>query len=293
MAKGEEDGQPSATNMYELKWSDELAELAQSWTNQCTFGHDKNRVSINSCHQVDQLWLYLILQQTPTHYYVGQNVAWATTPPFLECRNYGPRIQLWYDEVKDFDPRDIKPFSEVHKRGVVGHYTQLVWASTKEVGCGWVQFKLASQSYAQQVLKIEKCSFSKYSYPYLATGLQLRSRRQHLWPRDVPERPNSIGLSERRQRRPLQMDYVNCSSAQVYCKVLQRTPMVIILSADEPHVSDALNQRRRDRVVEEQRRVRRRAVVVHRQVEDGGPRAGVVLGDVDAELGGASGESKL
>ena len=39
--------QPAASNMYELKWSDELAKVAQRWTDQCpTFmnAHDKNRV---------------------------------------------------------------------------------------------------------------------------------------------------------------------------------------------------------------------------------------------------------
>ena len=39
--------QPAASNMYELKWSNELAKVAQRWTDQCpTFmnAHDKNRV---------------------------------------------------------------------------------------------------------------------------------------------------------------------------------------------------------------------------------------------------------
>jgi hypothetical protein len=30
--------------MYELKWNDELATVAQRWTDQCTWNHDKQRV---------------------------------------------------------------------------------------------------------------------------------------------------------------------------------------------------------------------------------------------------------
>jgi uncharacterized protein YkwD len=33
-----------AADMYELKWSNELAKVAQEWANQCDFSHDANRV---------------------------------------------------------------------------------------------------------------------------------------------------------------------------------------------------------------------------------------------------------
>merc|ERR1711955_148073 len=38
--------QPQAANMMKMVWSDELAEIAQRWTDQCIFGHDSNR---NTC----------------------------------------------------------------------------------------------------------------------------------------------------------------------------------------------------------------------------------------------------
>ena len=43
LATGKESGQPSATNMKKLKWSDELAKIAQRWADQCPGGHDGNR----------------------------------------------------------------------------------------------------------------------------------------------------------------------------------------------------------------------------------------------------------
>lgn len=44
-------------------------------------------------------------------------------------------VQLWVDEKSLYQPRK---FPDVSKNGVwtdVGHYTQLIWSNTKEVGC--------------------------------------------------------------------------------------------------------------------------------------------------------------
>ncbi len=37
----------------------------------------------------------------------------------------------------------MKPFFD---NGATGHYTQVVWADTREVGCGYIQYKDATQS---------------------------------------------------------------------------------------------------------------------------------------------------
>merc|ERR1712012_163882 len=51
------------------------------------------------------------------------------------------RINRWYNEVKDFDPNHISPF--VYTRWPkIGHYTQVVWAETEEVGCGISNYKV-------------------------------------------------------------------------------------------------------------------------------------------------------
>ena len=49
----------------------------------------------------------------------------------------GDSAQSWYDEVRDpgFNPDNIDPY--IFTKGT-GHYTQVVWADTQEVGCGWV-----------------------------------------------------------------------------------------------------------------------------------------------------------
>merc|ERR1712106_1268645 len=43
VASGSEAGQPGASNMRKLTWNDELAEIAQRWAGQCSFGHDETR----------------------------------------------------------------------------------------------------------------------------------------------------------------------------------------------------------------------------------------------------------
>lgn len=43
VAQGRVPGQPSAQNMREMVWDDELAAKAQQWANQCIFEHDPNR----------------------------------------------------------------------------------------------------------------------------------------------------------------------------------------------------------------------------------------------------------
>ena len=82
IANGQESGQPSAVNMKKLKWSEELARIAQRWADQCPQNHDKNRRSP-------------MFQFEP-----GQNIAdqWSSENSFdwdLE-----ERVQDWYDEAQ-------------------------------------------------------------------------------------------------------------------------------------------------------------------------------------------------
>lgn len=120
VANGQEANQPSAANMKQMKWNDELAAIAQRWADQCTFGHDENR-------------------NTQTFPYVGQNVAiaWssAETNNLAEFKNSA--IDPWYGEVSDFSPNNIDPF--VFSTDT-GHYTQVVWAESTDVGCGYAYY---------------------------------------------------------------------------------------------------------------------------------------------------------
>jgi hypothetical protein len=69
-------------------------------------------------------------------------------------RNYEGKIKGWYDEVKDMASSDVAPFSDAGKSGVVGHYTQLVWGESKEVGCGFVSFYNSAEKYPYQQVRV-------------------------------------------------------------------------------------------------------------------------------------------
>ena len=76
--------QPRANNMNKLEWDDDLAEMAQRWSDQCRGGHDRNR-------------LVPEFSEFPN---VGQNVALRTTwPRFAGHTNVSEFATLWFDEV--------------------------------------------------------------------------------------------------------------------------------------------------------------------------------------------------
>jgi len=118
---GEERGnpgpQPPAVHMPNLEWDDELATVAQRWTNQCNFRHD-------ACRDVDR-------------YQVGQNLAKMSSSGEITSDVEG-LIQLWYDEVDKFDKNKVSKYEfDVN----TGHYTQVIWAGTTKIGCGRIIYK--------------------------------------------------------------------------------------------------------------------------------------------------------
>lgn len=88
-----------------LSWSDRLAQIAQAWADRCVFEHSDNNL--------------------------GENLALGTAGAFSPESH----VQSWYDEISSYD------FATGQSRdgGAVGHFTQVVWASTTQVGCGWTR----------------------------------------------------------------------------------------------------------------------------------------------------------
>ncbi|XP_041456682.1 cubilin-like [Lytechinus variegatus] len=97
---------PTAANMVQMEWDDSLAEMAQGWSDQCTFGHG-NPPNISP------------------YSWVGQNI-WAGSGTGWD--HYG-MIEDWYNEVSDYN------YQTNSCTGICGHYTQVVWAESTHVGC--------------------------------------------------------------------------------------------------------------------------------------------------------------
>ncbi|XP_075779469.1 cysteine-rich secretory protein 2-like isoform X1 [Pelodiscus sinensis] len=98
---------PTAGNMLKMEWSTKAAENAKIWANECTLSHSppNRRKTTLSC---------------------GENLLMSVAP-----HPWSIVIQSWYNEVENF-----KHGIGLTKPGEdTGHFTQVVWYSSYEVGC--------------------------------------------------------------------------------------------------------------------------------------------------------------
>jgi len=107
-------GYPAA-DMIQLQWDEELALGAQLWANQCQFKHDKER---GVCR-----------------FRVGQNLYIAGSMG-IPSYDWPKAIKAWYDEVVVFNGDVSRYFFS----SVTGHFSQIVWARTRYIGCGAISY---------------------------------------------------------------------------------------------------------------------------------------------------------
>ncbi|XP_066252497.1 venom allergen 5 2-like [Euwallacea similis] len=113
--------QPKAANMKIMNYNKELEFIAQCWANAC----NGNPLIHDHCRRTD------------IYAHVGQNLGYvnSTNPKIHKVKAIKDLSLLWYDEVDVFDRTWI---NDTQNRGpdyVVGHYTQLIWANSAEIGC--------------------------------------------------------------------------------------------------------------------------------------------------------------
>jgi cell division septation protein DedD len=129
-AEGQTYGQPSASNMNQLIWDDGLAQVAQQYSQQCIWAHNPNRASS----------LLNFLGSTSFQYtnqQVGENLFISTGAENIDVLLQG--IQYWYEEYTYYTYGTVAK-SEVCESGQqCGHYTQLIWGTTRYVGCGYTK----------------------------------------------------------------------------------------------------------------------------------------------------------
>ncbi|XP_062587556.1 peptidase inhibitor 16-like [Saccostrea cucullata] len=103
---------PTASNMRKMKWSIELAQVAQNYANKCIYGHNSARTSETKA-------------LTSQFSSVGENL-------YVTSRsnaNPSSAVESWDAEKSDYT------YSNLSCADVCGHYTQVAWASSEYVGC--------------------------------------------------------------------------------------------------------------------------------------------------------------
>ncbi|XP_043468875.1 venom allergen 3 homolog isoform X3 [Leptopilina heterotoma] len=124
-AGGESQGnpgpQPPAISIPDLVWDYELANIAQRWANHCFFDQK------DQCRNV-------------VRFKVGQNVATAGTgADQIPTNIMTTLVNEMYSEVMYFDSRQVENVTDFTK---VGRYTQMMWSTTTNIGCGYVSYRL-------------------------------------------------------------------------------------------------------------------------------------------------------
>ncbi|CAL4059492.1 unnamed protein product, partial [Meganyctiphanes norvegica] len=127
VARGEElrgylGPQPSASNMRQLVWNNQLAEVAQAWANQCPHGHD--------CYNCRKICSH--------NYPIGQNIYfhWGHS----KSSGWAQAIEDWYSEVVNMNKSLVDAFAPQGR--TIARYTQVVWSETREIGCGAVYYSV-------------------------------------------------------------------------------------------------------------------------------------------------------
>nr|XP_043905280.1 cysteine-rich venom protein-like [Solea senegalensis] len=110
---------PTASDMLKMTWNNEAANNAQQWADGCSMKHspDSNRVIATSgC---------------------GENLYMSSSKD-----SWSDAIQDWYDEVKDW-----RYGQGSINGGVIGHFTQVVWYRSNQVGCAMAYCPNAKYKY--------------------------------------------------------------------------------------------------------------------------------------------------
>ncbi|KAF6202933.1 hypothetical protein GE061_003340 [Apolygus lucorum] len=115
IAGGSLKGWPSAADMAKVTWDENLAKSAQRWATQCSDGHDKCRI-------------------TPEFEVVGQNILRTAS----STHEFNTSIAPWTNEI---DEASVDLIEKYHFSPETGHFSQVVWAKTRRIGCGAVSYK--------------------------------------------------------------------------------------------------------------------------------------------------------
>ncbi len=119
---GTDDNYPiPSPQLQSFTWNAMLAQVAQNYADKCQYGHNSNRQSD-----------YVALGGE--NIYIGENIAahWFSQPQGNASHYAGLQMNLWWDEHSDWHYQTYQS----NTINGAGHFTQMIWANTIEIGCG-------------------------------------------------------------------------------------------------------------------------------------------------------------
>lgn len=144
IASGNQSGFEPARRMATMRWNSELAKLAVLNVKTCDFEHDK-------CRNTDDFK------------FAGQNLAMrGNSKKFPEIEEIIPDcIHSWYQEHEKASQSDIDKYPDHTNGRMIGHFTQVVTAAARYVGCGAIRFTEARNRKSPMHKVLLTCDYSR------------------------------------------------------------------------------------------------------------------------------------
>jgi hypothetical protein len=111
-----------ASNMRQVFWSEEIAKKAQEWADGCKFKH-----SGKDFRKLSTMKL-------------GENLYYSGSSKTYQEMDWAKAVKAWYEEIKNMETSYVNKFPKSPSKGVIGHFTQVIWAESYLVGCGFSQY---------------------------------------------------------------------------------------------------------------------------------------------------------
>lgn len=112
---------PGAGNMIQMYWSETLAQKAQDWANQCNNSHASAE-----------------FRKMP-QFQAGDNISiqhWQNGTPKMDWK---VAINKWSSQINQFNGKNAYKYKPAGPES--GDFTQMIWADTFLMGCGYAVFK--------------------------------------------------------------------------------------------------------------------------------------------------------
>jgi len=110
---------PFATNMIQMYYSESLGAKAQEWADHCTFAHSEQN------------------DRKQPQFQVGENIYRVRNISGHPTKNWQEAIEAWFSEIQYFGGKSVAQYGDWQN---TKHFTQLIWANSYFLGCGFSSF---------------------------------------------------------------------------------------------------------------------------------------------------------